>query len=797
MPTRFFSSVVSKIGLGLRRCPLAGLFGTAILGIVMADQEGRGWWIVVPVTLILLFLSLLTYRQAWPGWGILGAMALTLVAFAWHQNDRLAAINRFPLRAAMDLGTPVEISGRGWICSEPNRGERSVSAVLQLEFMDVAGHPLNVDHRLPVWIQRSLPDLQYGSQVEFAGVVRALEGPRGPGGFDSRAFYFREHGSLGRLEIRPGDSWEILPGSRGFPVVRTALELRKWLESGLRVGLGAGSETYAQVIAAMSLGVRESNPEELEEHFRLSGTMHLFAVSGLHVAVVSGLLLGIGTLARVPRRFALMLMIPILLFYGVLTGLSPSAMRAALMLSLVLLGTVLREQSRLLNSLGLAGLILLAIDPQEIFLPGFQLSFAVIAGLALAARPLGQCVARPFLVDPFIPRTLLTTPQRWREKAVHGLAGSVAVSVVAWVSSAGLLLWHFQSLTPIGLIANLFLIPVASGIISLAVTSLLFFGAHLTWISALLNQINVLLAILLTSMAQWFAEVPGGNWYLTPYPSDKNTIAAPVQVDLIGERGESAALFTMRNSLTDATRHWLLDCGGSETYQRTLLPLLRSRGINRIEALALTHGDAGHLGAGEAVLSQFRPKMLIEAPNLERSPLWAGVAALARRQHLSEIPASAGTMLRIDPQTTWQVLAPKADHPGRIADDQCLVVKMVSHGWTLLFTSDAGFATEHILLDTGAHLDADVWIRGQHSEDPAGSPEFVAAISPQAVISGHATFPRSEQIPASLRQILAEQNIPIYELDASGVVSLLIGEDALQVTVFGHSEPALTLTKSL
>lgn len=796
MPTRFFRSRVSAIGRALRRCPLGALFGAAILGIVLADWGGPGWWVLAVVALSLLICSFLAQRRGWPGWNILGVMALFALGFAWRQSDQLADTNRFPLKDMMEQETSVEIRGRGWICSEPLRGERSVSAILHLESMEVGGHSLPAKHRLPVWIQRPVPELQYGSQVEFAGMVRPLEKPRGPGGFDAREFYFRKYGSVGRLEIRPGDPWEIRSGLRGFPVIRVAMNLRKWFESGLRIGLSPGSETYARVIAAMSLGARDSTPEELEEYFRLSGTMHLFAVSGMNVAVVSGLLLAIAALANVPRRLALMLMIPVLLFYGVLTGLSPSAMRAALMLSLVLLGMVLREQTRILNSLGLAGIILLAVDPQEIFLPGFQLSFAVIGGLAMAARPLGEWVARPFLVDPFVPRTLLTTTQRWWEKAVHWLASSCSVSVVAWFSSAGFLLWHFQSLTPIGLIANLFLIPIASGIISVAVASLLCFGTHLTWVSAILNQINVFLAICLTGLAQWFAEVPGGNWYFSPNSAQKNTDNFPVQVDLMGERGESAALFTWRNAPSSTSRHWLLDCGGPETYQRSLLPLLRSRSINSIEALALTHGDAGHLGAGEAVLSQFRPKVLIQAPNLDRSPIWPGVGALARQQGLREIPALAGTVLRIDPHITWQVLAPRPEHPARLADDQCLVVKMTAYGWTLLFTSDAGFATERFLLDIGTHLDADVWIRGQHSEDPSGLPEFVAAVSPKAVISGHALFPRSEQIPDALRQDLEKQSIPIYELDALGLVSLHLNKDTLEIRVFGNPEATRNLNKS-
>src|SRR5690606_35502239 len=106
-------------------------------------------------------------------------------------------------------------------------------------------------------------------------------------------FYFRQSGALAKLEIRDGDEWQLLDGRGGSRFVSAAGSLREHFEEGLMRGLPPEWLPYAQVAAAMSLGLRENTPEEWEQFFRLSGTMHLFAVSGMHVGIVAIVLLGI------------------------------------------------------------------------------------------------------------------------------------------------------------------------------------------------------------------------------------------------------------------------------------------------------------------------------------------------------------------------------------------------------------------------------------------------------------------------------------------------------------------------
>ena len=173
----------------------------------------------------------------------------------------------------------------------------------------------------------------------------------------------------------------------------------------------------------MALGARESSPEELEELFRISGTLHLFAVSGMNVAIIAGLFLGFALLFRIPRHYAVIIVIPFVLFYALLTGLSPSAVRAAVMLSTFLAAYAAREKPRLLNSLGLAALIVLLYDSQQLFLPGFQLSFRLHPDFFRKAPVMGRHFVRTENLGQLVGHAFRQTP-RIHENQAAAMGGN-------------------------------------------------------------------------------------------------------------------------------------------------------------------------------------------------------------------------------------------------------------------------------------------------------------------------------------------------------------------------------------
>ncbi|MDF1824664.1 MAG: ComEC/Rec2 family competence protein [Verrucomicrobiales bacterium] len=770
----------------IRRAPLVVVAVAALLGITFADMAS--WPGPGLISITFAIFSLILWRKQRASATILTGGALAAAGFATLHYQRCHEINAFPLATELQKREFIEISGKGWIADRVTTGRRSVSTKLHLQTIRIRGVEVPCDHRVPVWIQEKKTGLVYGERVEFSGLLRPLDRAKAPGGFDPASFYYRESGSLARLEVRKGDLLKRLPGNAGSQTVRLAQKLRDHFEKGLFSGMKSEDLPYARLIAAMSLGARENTPEDLEEAFQRSGTMHLFAVSGLHVGVVAGIFFGGLLLCRVPRRTAVLIVIPLILFYAVLTGLRPSAMRAALMLSIVLASFTVKEQPRLLNSLALAALLLLGFDTQQLFLPGFQLSFSVLLFIALFAGPLQEKLSFPWLTDPFIPKTLRGPLKRTKDRFVTGLAMTLAVSLVSWLGSLGLLVWHFQSFAPVGVLANIFMVPLASLVVTLAVFSIACFSLHGIWISSLINQLNVGLTIFLTGLAQFFGTLPGAYQNSGSIDQNPKPASDTITLDVMGERGGSAMLLTFPERERTRRSLWMIDPGGSETYRRQMLPLLRTRAVNRLDALVLTHGDIDHIGEAPTVLSHFQPDLLFESSLPNRSPVYPEIDQLANDLAIERIVLARGQRLSPYPDATLRVLSPHREAPGRLADDRAVVLLLQFGEMSLLLTSDAGFETEKNLLNAGVDLSADVWIRGQHIETPSTLPAFVDAVSPQLVISSSADFPTTQQIPPSLRGILEEKKVPLLELNRTGVITLSLTKNGIQIDPF--AEPA-------
>ncbi len=721
--------------------------------------------------------------------------------FACSHKLTVRQIEDFPLaeavRKAGDSG--IEVSGHGWVISKKGPGETaSRSAFFHLESILVMGHEVTCNHTVPLWIQgRRNLQIQYGESFRFTGLLHQLEGATSPGGFDSSRFFYRSQGSLARLVIRPGDELaSTKTPKKGKWIIHRAIEARSRMEDALLYQLAPGDKSYAQIIQAMTLGSRENSPADIEELFRLSGTMHIFAVSGLHIGIVAGLLLYLLHFTGLSKRYAILLVIPLILFYAVITGLRPSAVRAALMLSIVLFGFILKDKPRILNSLGLAGLIILAFNTHQVFQPGFQLSFAVLIAIALLAGRFRDWFFAPFAIDSFLPRKLASARRRSLDYGMRKLTTGLGISLAAWIGSAALLAWHFQGISLVGVLANLIMIPIAGIMVSIAGASVICFSIKLSGIAALANKLNIGLAIILTAFAQFFANLPMAHIYVNPQPFILGDLAGDIkspslQIDTTGIRGESTSLVTLPNS-----SHWMIDSGSESTFRWQMLPILRSRGINHLDGLIISHGDQGHIGAIPTVISRFHPKIIIESPLENRARIYGEILSLIEKKSLRKETLSQGQRMRVDPQTEYRVLFPGPNtKTGSLADDRSLVLKMHHRDWSILFTFDSGFATEKILLEKGIDISADLWIRGQHSGTPSGLDEFVQQVKPLAIISTNASYPVFEKLSDDWEKMISEHGIHLFDLEKCGTVTAKFSNDEMHIVPFRKSEQSAVWKK--
>ena len=703
--------------------------------------------------------------------------------FAFAHDQRLRHMLELPFAEEIAGGERLLVEAEGVIDSIPKatsdeRGDR-VSFFLSLkQIRRIGGEEVPADQR--IFVNATLdPPPGYGDRVRLTGRLYQPDPPRNPGGFDFGRF-LRRKGVVAQLATHRGTGIEVLGSGHGNPIIASADRARRWVAGTITRDLARRDPEIAGVLTAMTLGSRSDARDELIDSFRTSGTLHIFAVSGLHVGLIAIILWHLLSPLPVSRRKRAVCIILILCCYAFVTGLRPSAVRATVMAGLVLAAPAINREPRLINSLGTAAIVILAFDSNQLFLPGFQLSFSVLLALTLLRKPILHLLTPLASHDPFIPTSLLTDSQRGFYRSTRALAETFAVSAAAWIGSLPLMLYHFKLVTPIAPIANLFLIPVAFCILGTAILSTLVGAIGSAAVCAILNNANFLFASILTAAAAFFSNlpVPASHFY-AGRPAALRPACEITVLDL--PRGGASALIA-----TERRADWLIDTGNSREFRRTVNSSLQQHGgVTRLDAILLTHADAGHIGASPEVIETFRPKAIYPpTPNNSSASYRRLEEILAERGEEPQV-LREGQTLNIDRHHEIKILFRPENSKPRLSDDACMVFLLKSHGWRILFTGDAGFTTEQTLLQTHPdELRADVIIRGHHNADHSATPGFIAAVQPSAVVINARHFENESPAGDIWKHPATTSGIQIFDQAETGAVTIEIEPERLEIRSF-------------
>ena len=664
------------------------------------------------------------------------------------------------LRLAQELGDhPRTITAIGLVADEPKRAANGFATFLfRLESIELAGTALP-SHA--TFLVRWRGEPQIADELKLFGMAEIIPPPRNPGEFNMREY-------LARLDVRRElfvrypENGTVIRHHVGNPFLGAAQRSREWMQRVLCRSLD-DSPDVQNFISGIVLGLRHQTREDIEEPFQQTGTLHLFAVAGLHVGIVASLLWIVSVVAQLPRKFAAALIIPLLLFYAAVTGLHVSSVRAAVMASILTGGLFFERSVFALNSLAAAAFVLLAWNSNELFSTGFQLSFAVVGAIILLAEPLTTLAGRWTAADPFLPRSLLG---RWRRISIvtlEWLFRGSAVSLAAWIGSLLLLLWYFHLLTPISLLANLAVVPIAFFILAIALLSIL--TAPLSsWLSIVFNNANWLLARIVLVLVHWFAQAPGSHYYISSGQLLANSRCRITVLDV----GTGAAVHVRAPGVD-----WLFDCGNDRDYDRILRQYLHAVGVNRLSGLVLSHGDSLHIGGAIPLLRDYPPRELINNRVADRSAVHRRLLSDARQQGIRPVNWCAGSNFRIASGLEARVFFPPPQFSATAADDETLVVQLsIAPAFKVLFTSDSGYATENALLTAGADLGSDILVKGQHHSGKSGSDAFLNAVHPKLIVATSRDFPESERIDDSWADRLRMRGIKLFRQDETGAVEM-------------------------
>ena len=680
------------------------------------------------------------------------------------------------LLLARELGNgPVAITARGAVVSEPKiSAQGNASFFLRLNSIERHGITFPTHATISA---RWRGEAQFGDELQLFGVAQPIAGPRNPGELDMRSYLARRD-IHDVIVTRYPENGRLLRRNGGNSILRAAHASRHWMEATLSRDLEDSPEVRS-VICGIILGLRDQTPDEVEDQFQQTGTIHLFAVAGLHVGMVAYLLWALASALRLPRKWATGLIIPGLFFYAAITGLNTSSLRAATMAAVLLGGVFFERKVHRGNSLAAAAVLILCYDTNQLFSIGFQLSFSVVTTILFLADPIFNMLARWCEPDPFLPKALVSGMQRAIAAVWRKIARGASVSLAAWIGSLPLILPYFYLITPVSLFANLTVVPIAffvlaAGLLSILVTPIA------GWLAIIFNNANWSLASAILGIVGLFARAPAGHFYIGQ-PHWPDGARAEITVLDLGAGGAAH----VRSSGND----WLIDCGAERDFGRIVRGYLRSRGVNQLSGLVLTHGDSAHIGAAIPVLRAFRPAQLVDNAPLDKSSAHKQLIEYADEHQIARQLRTAPEEFAIGKNIIARVLFPPAGFRGGTADDQALVLKLTVAGqWRVLLMSDSGEATERWLVEHGTDLRSDVIVKGQHRSGISGTPAFLDQVQPEAIIASSSSLVENERVKDDWAALLQTRGIKLLREDETGAVTLRFFRDRWEARSYMRPE---------
>ncbi|MFH1238555.1 MAG: DNA internalization-related competence protein ComEC/Rec2, partial [bacterium] len=620
---------------------------------------------------------------------------------------------------------------------------------------------------------------QYRDEIEVKGSLYQPSEVTVPGVFDSRK-YLRQQGVAGQIYVRDISRITKVTGyyRPGNFFNRAIIFLRHKILTVISQSLG---EPAASILAGILLGIRTTLPRDIQDAFTNAGVIHVMAVSGSNVGFLLIIFLWFFRRIFVPQKIAALVTIAVIFIFTFITGAPPSAMRAAVMATFALVAVILDRDKNFYHSLAIACLVVLLINPLDLFNVGFQLSFAATLGILYLTPKLQQ---------------ILTFKPRW-------LVNIIAVSTAAQIGVFPLCVYYFNKVSLIGVLTNIVVIPAVGiimtiGFITFAVS---FLGsipvALLSWVNGLL--IDGLVEVIKFSAALPYAYIRLGMpsflfigifYFFTGWLGQLKTIgqakvfglvlAAMILISFSVPRlvkndkltvtfldvGQGEVIFL---EFPDKT-NMLVDGGGSlnsnfNIGERVILPFLWYKGVGKIDRMVLTHPHYNHLdGLVEVLKSMPVQQVFINGENYNSSEYRQFLKLIAEKHIPLEI-TKAPVNKDLGEGVSWQILSPaqleENDGSAKAIDNNSLVSRLTYRSFSLLLPGDIGEGVQDDL--SRQNIKSTVLEMPGHGRVEK-SQRFLLKVEPACVII-------STKSPAK-NGMGNTANIPVYSTAESGTIIL-------------------------
>ena len=638
--------------------------------------------------------------------------------------------------------------------------------------------------------------LRAADRVEVVGLFSIPGPPRNPGEKDIRSVYL-DHGWRGDLRAH---SAALVTRLDAGPVTLagTLAGTRRVATDALAAALP--SQTLGPATALLLGDGNAMEQSEWAGYIR-TGVVHALAISGSHLAVLAGVLWASARAFNVRRAHAAWLVIIVVCGYALLTGLRPSGVRAAVMVTCVCLGVALRLPVNRANSFALAWLITAILNPADPFSLGSKLSFLSVFVLIWGIGPW-------FVPSERTPQQILIaesrgTTARAGRAVIRAIGRAYGITFALGLVNAPLQLAEQNIASPVGLIIGPAIVlltefALISGLFLILLSPLPFVGSLLGY------PVDWSLAAC-SGLVHAADALPGGAVYLpgvslgwligfhlllvaivlAPRPWNRRAgvaLAAWTVVALLLPHGANRPEGEMRLTVlavgkggcavieTPDGRTIVYDAGttaGPNTIARVVAPYLWYRGIRRVDELILSHADFDHFNGVGELRRRFPIGRVTLTPSFADKPTRevAGALAVLNRYKIPSELAFAG-QTRTAGEVTFEVLHPPRNGPSGSENERSLVLKLTHAGHAILLTGDLEKSGTQALLSIPAQH-CEVLLAPHHGSRAALPSALLAWCQPRLVIVSRGPPLGNSVTPADV-----PPGVPLWDTYSFGAVTL-------------------------
>lgn len=664
---------------------------------------------------------------------------------------------------------------KSWVYGGYQFAEPSRSFYLDLQaYQTQTGSWANARGTIRVQIAQPASHIQPMDSIEFYCVVNGFKGPANPGQFDFQR-YMHNRGVYLNAIIETSNGITIIGRPAGISFRKIILWLQKFSWNALLEEMPDQSDQRSAMATALLLGFQQNIDSVVNEAFIRTGLTHVISLSGMHLAIIGGMVWWLAKLAGLSKRWRAIMIFIVITLYAIIIPPRAPTLRSVVICWVLCAAMIFRRNPHPVNSLSIAAIILLFFRPTDLFYPDWQLSYGTIFGILLLYRPILR-----WMQHYTLEKIQNLTKGNWLKQGCYFVAQIIvevfAAGFAAWAGGAGILLWHFGSIVPLCPLWTALVSPIVPVILYLGFFKILLAGLFPTFAAVLgwiVLQCSALFIWAVQQFAEWdftslrFGPVPGwltfayyaliGFWLIKRH-LPKWCKLLPIGLSFLLIVGFYTHHTAQKDQLTltclsvghgqavvlssPEGKTYLFD-GGSITNKdpgiRTIMPYLKYRGIQTLEAVFISHGDLDHYNAlPEVAKAGLIQAVYANAGFLEKARKGDTPCLLSKTLQQQQIPlksidafAPADKPVRI--RTLWPVesgtVLPLSENEG----SEVFLIEYA--GRTILLCGDIELYAQQQIIKQNPDLKADIMILPHHGSTTNLSEDFVRKVTGNIVIA--------------------------------------------------------------